>query len=216
VAETPSQSGGLSLPRVDRGERTRGRILDAAALCFAQVGFSKTTVEEIAASAGVSKGIVYHHYRGKDQILEVLLERILADWARASDLEQHIARGSSVLEAFDRSLRASLEFARSAPLLRALFQLDPAVVLGLGSSSAVQRSVRDGRARMIKAVEHGLATGELRRELDPERAADLLRLISMSFIDCLLNPQWIDGGDERLVATTLDVLKRGLAAEAPR
>jgi TetR/AcrR family acrAB operon transcriptional repressor len=217
MAETPSEGGLQPLPaRIDRAERTRGRILDAAALCFAQVGFSKTTVEEIAASAGVSKGIVYHHFRGKDQILEVLLERILADWARASDLEQHIERGSGVLEAFERSLRASLEFARSAPLIRALFQLDPAVVLGLSGSSAVQRSVRDGRERMVAAVERGLATGELRAALDPERAADLLRLVSMSFIDCLLNPQWIDGGDERLVATAIDVLRRGLAAEPAR
>ena len=143
-----------------------------------QVGFSKTTVEEIAASAGVSKGIVYHHFRGKDQILEVLLERILADWSRASDLEQHIARApSSVLAAFERSLRASLDYARTTPLIRALFQLDPAVVLGLCGSSAVQRSVARGarahgggdgaRARLRRAA----------RRLDAERAADLLRLV---------------------------------------
>ncbi len=202
--------------RIDRAERTRQRLLDAAAQCFASAGFSKTTVEEIAASVAVSKGIVYHHFRGKEQILEALLERTLADWARVSGVEQHIARGGSVLDAFEQTLRASLDYARTNPLIRALFQLDPAIVLGLGNSAAVQKNVREGRVRMVEAMRAGLATGELRRELDPERAADLLRLVTIALIDHLLNPQWIDGSDERLVATCIDVLRRGLRAEVPR
>jgi TetR/AcrR family acrAB operon transcriptional repressor len=202
--------------RVDRAERTRQRLLDAAAQCFASAGFSKTTVEEIAAAAGVSKGIVYHHFRGKESMLEALLERTLADWSAVSSIAQRVACGGSVLDAFERSLRASLDFARSTPLIRALFQLDPAVVLGLGSSAAVQKSVHEGRAQMIEAVRAGVASGELRSELDPERAADLLRLVTIALIDHLLNPQWIDGSDARLVATCIDVLRRGLRAEAGR
>lgn len=202
--------------RVDRAERTRQRLLDAAAQCFASAGFSKTTVEEIAASAGVSKGVVYHHFRGKESILEALLERTLADWAAVSSIPEPAASGGSVLAAFERSLRASLDYARTNPLIRALFQLDPAVVLGLGSSAAVQKSVHAGRARMIEAVRAGVASGELRAELDPERAADLLRLVTIALIDHLLNPQWIDASDERLVATCVDVLRRGLRAEGAR
>lgn len=202
--------------RVDRAERTRQRLLDAAAHCFASAGFSKTTVEEIAASAGVSKGIVYHHFRGKESMLEALLERTLADWAAVSSIAERVAGGGSVLDAFERSLRASLDFARGAPLIRALFQLDPAVVLGLGSSAAVQKSVHEGRVLMVAAVRAGVASGELRGELDAERAADLLRLVTIALIDHLLNPQWIDGSDERLIATCIDVLRRGLRSEVRR
>lgn len=202
--------------RVDRAERTRQRLLDSAALCFASVGFSKTTVEEIAASAAVSKAVVYNHFRGKESILEALLERMLADWSRVSNLEEYLARGASVLDAFERSLRASLDYARTNPLIRALFQLDPAVVLGLGNSAAVQKSVREGRIRMIAAVRSGIASGELRSELDAERAADLLRLVTIALIDHLLFPEWIDAADDRFVATCLDVLRRGLRAQAQR
>lgn len=202
--------------RVDRAERTRQRLLDSAALCFASVGYSKTTVEEIAASAAVSKAVVYNHFRGKESILEALLERMLADWSRVSNLGEYLARGASVLDAFEHSLRASLDFARTNPLIRALFQLDPAVVLGLGSSAAVQRSVREARVHMIAAVRSGIASGELRAELDAERAADLLRLVSIALTDHLLFPQWIDASDDRFVATCLDVLRRGLRSENPR
>ena len=208
-----AESAPLAAPfRVDRAERTRQRLLDSAALCFASVGYSKTTVEEIAASAAVSKAVVYNHFRGKESILEALLERMLADWSRVSNLEEYLARGASVLDAFERSLRASLDFARTNPLIRALFQLDPAVVLGLGSSAVVQRSVREARVHMIAAVRSGIASGELRAELDAERAADLLRLVSIALTDHLLFPQWIDASDDRFVATCLDVLRRGLRA----
>jgi AcrR family transcriptional regulator len=203
------------VPAASRVERTRRRILHAAGLCFAAQGFSKTTVPEIAAAAGVSKGLVYHHFRAKELILEALLERTLADWSRVSGIREHVARTGSVLTGLERALRGSLDYARSNPLVRALFQLDPLVVQGLGSSAAVQRSVADGRAQLVEAMRAGIASGELRSDLEPERAADLLRMLMIAFVDHLLDPRWIDASDEGLVSTSLDVLRRGLRAARP-
>ena len=177
-------------------------------------GDPKTTVEEMATAAGVSKAVVYHHFRGKEAVLEALLERMLADWARVSSLGVYLAAGAGVLDAFERSLRASLDYARQSPLLRALFQLDPAVLLGLGASRAVQRSMSEARELMVAAMRGGIAAGELRAELDPERAADLLRLVTIALCDHLIFPQWIDASDERFIATCVDVLQRGLRSEA--
>jgi AcrR family transcriptional regulator len=196
-----------------RGERTRQRILHAAAQCFAANGFSRTTVEQIATAAGVSKGIVYHHFRAKELILEALLERTLEDWSRASGITAHVARSGSVLAGLERALRGSLDYAKTNPLVRALFQLEPLVVQGLGSSAAVQRSVADGRAQMVEAMRAGIASGELRSELDPERTADVLRLVMIAFVDSLRDPHWIDASDDALVSSCLDLLRRGLRAE---
>jgi AcrR family transcriptional regulator len=207
----------LTVPlRVDRAERTRQRLLDGAAHCFANAGYSRTTVEQIATAAGVSKAVVYHHFRSKESILEALLERMLTDWAHVSNLQMYLTAGAGVLDAFERSLRASLDFARKSPLLRALLQLDTAVLLGLGNSAAVQKNMREAREHMIAAMRTGVASGELRSELDPERAADLLRLVMIALCDHLLFPQWIDASDDRFVATCVDVLRRGLRAEGTR
>jgi hypothetical protein len=124
-----------------------------------------------------------------------------------------VSRAGSVLAGLEHALRGSLDYAKTNPLVRALFQLDPLVVLGLGSSAAVQRSVADGRAQMVDAMRTGIASGELRGDLDPERTADLLRLVMIAFVDNLLDPRWIDASDDALVATCLDVLRRGLRAE---
>ncbi len=133
-------------PRTDRAARTRQRILEAAGLCFAASGYARTTVEAIAARAGVSKGIVYHHFRGKEQILERVLERTLDEWSSAAGLDDIQTEGGSLLAALAEAQRRSLAFAREHPLVRSLFQLDGDVLLTLASSRSVREAVERGRA----------------------------------------------------------------------
>src|SRR5664279_3783461 len=55
-------------------ERER-RILDAASELITHYGYDKTTVDEIASAAGVSKGAVYLHFKSKEDLFEALLLR---------------------------------------------------------------------------------------------------------------------------------------------
>jgi AcrR family transcriptional regulator len=48
---------------------TRRKILLAAMECFAQKGYQKTTIREISAQAGVTLGALYHHFKGKKDLL---------------------------------------------------------------------------------------------------------------------------------------------------
>ena len=198
-------------PRSERAERTRQRILDAAAQCFAANGFSRTTVEAIAAGAGVSKALVYNHFRTKEAIFEELLERTLSEWARVSHIDEHAPPGGSVPEALAAMVRASLAYARSNPLVRSLYQFDPLVVSFLGSSATVRRHVNEGRARLVEAIQRGIGAGDLREDLDAARVADVARMLVMAMIDHLLNPEWLDGSDEQFVETCLAVLLYGIA-----
>lgn len=47
---------------------TRGLILDAARECFAQSGFTRTTVRGIAAAAGVDPALIHHYFGSKQQL----------------------------------------------------------------------------------------------------------------------------------------------------
>lgn len=201
-----------SAARSERAERTRHRILDAAGQCFAASGYAKTTVEEIALHAAVSKALVYHHFRGKEQILEAVLERTLADWDEATQTANW-PEGKSVLDGLAEMHRATLRYARDNPLVHALFQNDPLVLLNMRGSAAVRRSLEQFRQQMVEAIRVGVESGELRSDLDVERSADVVRILHLALIEHLLDPEWIDGSDERLVDTSLDVLFRGLAGE---
>ena len=198
--------------RPDRAERTRQKILEAAGHCFAASGYSKTTVEEIAARAGVSKGIVYHHFAGKEGLLERAIEQLVADWIEVSGLEVWIRRTDSLEGAIAGMLRDSLEYARTHPFVKALFQLDPVVLRAFGTSEGIKRLSTEARARMVATMQAGIARGELRADLDAERLTDMVRMLDMALIDHLLAPDWIDVSDDRFIDTCVDVLFRGMGA----
>jgi AcrR family transcriptional regulator len=198
--------------RSERAERTRQRILDVAGHCFAASGYAKTTVEEIALQAAVSKALVYHHFRGKQQILEAVLERTLADWDEATQTANW-PDGKSVIQGLAEMHRATLQYARENPLVRALFQNDPLVLLDMRGSAAVRGSLEKFRGQLVEAIRVGVASGELRENLDVERSADVVRMLHMASIEHLLDPEWIDASDERFVEASLDILFRGLAKE---
>jgi TetR/AcrR family acrAB operon transcriptional repressor len=54
---------------------TRDSILDAAELLFEQQGVSRTTLQHIAAAAGVTRGAIYWHFEDKSALFNAMMER---------------------------------------------------------------------------------------------------------------------------------------------
>ena len=67
------------LTRQQAREQTRSEILDAARRLFGQHGYRRTSLEEIAESAGYSKGAVYSNWPGKEALFLELLDREFDD-----------------------------------------------------------------------------------------------------------------------------------------
>ncbi|EDY47574.1 transcriptional regulator [Streptomyces clavuligerus] len=57
------------------GAERREQLLDIGRTLFADKGFEGTSVEEIAAKAGVSKPVVYEHFGGKEGLYAVVVDR---------------------------------------------------------------------------------------------------------------------------------------------
>ncbi|WP_110945818.1 TetR/AcrR family transcriptional regulator [Streptomyces avicenniae] len=57
------------------GTERREQLLDIGRTLFAERGFDGTSVEEIAAKAGVSKPVVYEHFGGKEGLYAVVVDR---------------------------------------------------------------------------------------------------------------------------------------------
>ncbi len=61
--------------RLDPGQR-REQILDAANALFAERAYDEVSIEDIASSAGVTRGLVHHYFGGRKDVYVALLERL--------------------------------------------------------------------------------------------------------------------------------------------
>ncbi|MET9429915.1 TetR/AcrR family transcriptional regulator [Streptomyces sp. NPDC003036] len=80
VAIDGSSTSNSDKPRRGRrvrmtGAERRQQLLDIGRTLFAERGFEGTSVEEIAAKAGVSKPVVYEHFGGKEGLYAVVVDR---------------------------------------------------------------------------------------------------------------------------------------------
>lgn len=63
------------MTQLERSEKSKQQILDAALKLFSHKGYGATSVRDIAEEAGLSKGNVYHHFPDKETIFRALIER---------------------------------------------------------------------------------------------------------------------------------------------
>src|SRR5580704_9690888 len=84
------------------GER-RGQILDAALKCALSKGWGRTTIDEVAAEAGVSKGGLYVHFANKRELLVGIIKRnveeveTLTSFTKYKDLHRMLLAGMEFL-----------------------------------------------------------------------------------------------------------------------
>jgi len=79
-------------------DRKRAAIIDAAVVEFRQSGYEATSMDRVAASAGVSKRTVYNHFPSKEALFAQIIQQL---WERS-------AEGFDLAYRSDRPLRVQL------------------------------------------------------------------------------------------------------------
>jgi AcrR family transcriptional regulator len=62
--------------QAQRREQTRTALLDATVECLVELGYARTSVQEICGRAGVSKGAAQHHFAGKAALMAAAVEHL--------------------------------------------------------------------------------------------------------------------------------------------
>ena len=101
------------LSRKERQQQTREELVAAAARVFAQRGYHKATVEEIAADAGFSTGAVYSNFGGKEELFLAIADR---------QVEARVAEIAAVADAAEGEGDAGVA---AAEQYRAFLEADP-------------------------------------------------------------------------------------------
>lgn len=93
--------------QAERTEATTTALVDAARELFARDGYDATSLDAVAARAGVTKGAVYHHFDGKRQLFEAVFSREIE--GMITPLMAAYTRKKDPWEAFKAATRAFLE-----------------------------------------------------------------------------------------------------------
>ncbi|MCA9720130.1 MAG: TetR/AcrR family transcriptional regulator [Myxococcales bacterium] len=151
-----------------RSERKRAAILRAATTAFRDEGYESTSMDRIAALAGVSKRTVYNHFGGKEALLGAVFEHHLARLASRARVDWEPARPlTAQLRAFARAKLATLEDPVWTGLLRValgVFMHHPDLV----RETALRASRSDDA--LVSWLRAASAAGRVRVD-DRERAA---------------------------------------------
>ncbi|WP_454231487.1 TetR/AcrR family transcriptional regulator [Mycolicibacterium fortuitum] len=120
LKRTPGRATDAGSAAEDRTRRTE--ILETAATLIATSGL-RTSLQEIADSAGILPGSLYHHFESKEAILVELLERYHEDLDRIAEHAQSRLDGPDPASPFDRIAEFGSDIARCAVAHRAALQM---------------------------------------------------------------------------------------------
>ena len=91
----PAAPGRVPVPVTPKGHATRAFILQSAAESFAERGYRDTTLSELIARSGLTKGAFYFHFASKEQLALAVLEEKQRQW-REFVQEQVLARPRAI------------------------------------------------------------------------------------------------------------------------
>ncbi len=104
----------------EEAQATRKRILDTAEVVFHRRGVSRTTLQQVAEAAGVTRGAIYWHFRDKAELFDAMMQRVLLP------LEQQALHGAAPedpIEALRRNVATALRKTVSDPQVRRVFEI---------------------------------------------------------------------------------------------
>lgn len=156
-------------PDDQRKRHSPDSLLRIAVEVFTLRGYDGTSMEHIAAASGITKSSIYHHVRGKEELLRLALRRALDGLSAV--LDEPEARSGKAVDRLECVIRRSVEvLAAERPYVTLLLRVrgnTPTEVWALEQRRAFDRAVAG-------LVERAVADGDLRAGLDPRLATRLV------------------------------------------
>ena len=185
----------------------RQRVLEATYVCVARWGLSKTTVEDAAREAGLSRATVYRYFPGgRDELIDAVVSwQYLRFFGR---LYEEVRGAGSLEEVLERGLAFARQALLEHEVLQKVLQTEPDVLLPKLTVES-NRTVGLISGFLVPYLhEHALAPG-----VDIHSAADFLARMILSYIS---SPGHWDLGDPVQVAALVRTeLLAGVLAARP-
>ncbi|RZS87428.1 TetR family transcriptional regulator [Motilibacter rhizosphaerae] len=121
------------------GKQRREQLLDVGRSLFAEKGFEGTSVEEIAAKAGVSKPVVYEHFGGKEGLYAVVIDREVE--SLLTSITEALTATERSRELLEQAALALLDYIESSSDGFRILVRDSPVTSGSGTFASIMSDV---------------------------------------------------------------------------
>ena len=108
----------MSISEMEGIMSTKEKILDAALTLFAENGYDGTSVEQIANVVGIKAPSLYKHYKGKEDILNALIDSAEARYEEMFGSENNIGKVPESPEEFIKVTMERISFTMRDPIIR--------------------------------------------------------------------------------------------------
>lgn len=175
-------------------ELTRLRIVDAAREVFLARGVSRTTMEHIAAQAGVTRGAVYWHFNNKAELIQVMREQVFLPLIDRMDDAFLMENAEDPLTSLERFYYGTIQLLEEDTTARQTYEIMMIKCEYVDEFAAVLQQILSscsymtGKIQMI--YERAKAQGLLRPADDPAQLA-----IDSHLFFCGLLHMWVKDCD---------------------
>ncbi len=170
----------------EEAQETRSRILDAAERVFYDKGVARSSLEDIALAADVTRGAIYWHFKDKAELFDAMMQRVVLP------VEEMLERAECGADC------------------------DPLGLLRRVTADVLIRTARDERMQRVFEIAYhkceyvGDASGVRERHVESQQ--DCLKTIEAGFRACIDNGQLPAGVNARVAAFGVLSLVSGLIA----
>lgn len=193
---------------------TRELILDAAERVFHQRGVSRTSLQEIAKEAGLTRGAIYWHFENKGELFHAMMERVtLPMMARMTEITPEDE--ARPLDKIRRNTAAALREIAHNPQVRRVFEIAMQKVEYVDEMQEMQQRKISGRNECMDDMQHLLQIAQQLGHIKADAhlrntTIGLFALVGGIKYNWLLDPEAFDL--EAVGLATLDAYLTGLKA----
>ncbi|MCV9909721.1 TetR/AcrR family transcriptional regulator [Brucella sp. HL-2] len=167
-------------PRSEMIVETKAKLVAAGRKAFGAVGYAEASMDDLTASAGLTRGALYHHFGDKKGLLQAVVNEI--DLEMATRLRAISKNASDPWQGFVDENAAYIEMALEPEIQRIMFRDGPAV---FGDPSGWPNA--SGCIKAMAQSLDGLLADGIIVEIDTEAAARLINAASSSAAQWIAN-----------------------------
>jgi len=197
-------------PRKEMIAETRAKLIAAARHAFGTIGYAEASMDDFTASAGLTRGALYHHFGDKKGLLQAVIAEI--DGEMAVRVNEVASRAPTRWQRFVDECTIYIEMALEPEIQRIMFRDGPAVLGDPAQWSNANACVASIADHLAALQEEGVIVADV----DPETVARLINAASSQASQRIANSKDPEATSRKVVAAFKQLLEGLLGKTDPR